>query len=358
VHLFTTIPQPSGSNYKKASAPLIRELFSPERAGENGPYYFVRTWDGRSGAEILQISIDQVSDPGTTGDELRRLIQKSGFTARVEEMPLNAVPSPLWNAGFDGTEFSDLSKRLFQEAAPALVSFLNRAAEARDSLQSALDPLRLMVAHTRATLLRSPQRNLEEYDFRDLLSLRLLSYRSHFEAIYPRTKDPESFEASCARFYEQVGPATREFISACGDPNDEPAEDTPIRQWTDCITSESHALAKNFLNDTIVDVGRTLEDLVRERGAPVEPTRFHRPLSPELDHLMHRNADFLAFRLQTSMLYSCLYSLGFSLAERYVFCYVVARANEEASGKSTKQLQGDLDDLATSIFAASTTAAD
>ncbi|MER8000697.1 hypothetical protein [Streptomyces sp. NPDC095613] len=357
MHLLVTIPRPDGSSYNETFPPLIRELFAPGRPTGHGPCYFVRTWDGQAGADVLQVSVDGVADPDAARAHLRKVAQRHGCEARVEETPLDAVPSPLWNAGFGGTGFSDSSKRLFQRAAPTLVSFLGRTAEEQTPTKAALGAIRLMVAHGRATLLRSPQRQLDGYVFRDLLSLRLLSYRSHFEAVYARTKDPESFEAACARFYERAGPAVREFIAACGDPNGEPTGDTLIRKWTELITSTSGALAKDFLNGVIVNAGRTLEDLVRERGAPVEPTRFHTPPSPELDRLMHRDADFLAFRLQTSMLYSCLYSLGFSLAERYVFCYVVARANEEVSGKSMEELRDDLDGLARSMSPVSTTAA-
>lgn len=317
----------------------------------HGPYYAVRTQDGQTGGDTLQISIDGVQDPDSTRDELQRLASRFGCAADVAEVPRDAVPSPMWNAGFRGTEFSASSQRLFQRATPAMESFLRRAAEDESPLSRALGALRLMAAHTRATLLQSPQRELDGYEFRELLSLRLLSYRSHFEAVYLRTKDPESFEAACARFYEQVGPATRAFIEACGSPDGEPTDDAVVQQWTDLITSGSSHLAETFLDGSIVNAGHTLEDLVRERGAPVEPTRFHTPPSPELDRLMHRDADFLAFRLQTSLLYSCLYTLGFSLAERYVFCYVVARANEEVCGKSMQQLQDDLDGLAKAMAA-------
>ncbi|MEV7106692.1 hypothetical protein [Streptomyces atroolivaceus] len=356
VHLFATIPQPVGSKYNDTFAPLIRELFAPERvggAGGHGPYYFVRTQDAQLGTDTLQISIEGVSDEDSTRADLHGTAERYGCAAQVDATPLDSVPSPLWNAGFTGTGFSASSKRLFQEAAPTLVSFLNRAAETPQSPPPALGAIRLMAAHTRATLLRSPQREIDGYEFRELLSLRLLSYRSHFEAIYLRTKDPQSFDAACARFYEQVGAGVREFITACGDPDDDPADEM-VRLWTKSITSESSHLAENFSDGSVVNAGHTLEDLVRKRGAPVEPTRFHTPPSPELDRLMHRDADFLAFRLQTSLLYSCLYTLGFSLAERYVFCYVVARANEEVCGKSMKELQDELDGLARSMASGST----
>jgi hypothetical protein len=352
VHFFATIPQPDDSNYNETFAPLIRALFSPERVAEHGPYYFVRTQDARTGAQSLQISIDGVTNPAATCGLLRDLAQRHGCTARIDELPLTEVPSPLGNAGLAGPGFAAASKRLFQEAAPALVAFLNRAAEAESSLPSALGALRLMVAHTKATLLNSPQRKLP-YEFGDLLSLRLLSYRSHFEAVYLRTKDPASFEAACTRFYDQVGPATHAYIEASGNPDLTPAGDAIVQQWTKLIEAGSGQLAESFLDGSFVNAGETLEDLVKKRGGPVEPTRFHTPPSPELDALMHRDTDFLAFRMQTSLLYSSLYSLGFSLAERYVFCYVVARANEEVRGKSMTELQDELDGLAKSMTAIS-----
>ncbi|GLF97395.1 hypothetical protein [Streptomyces yaizuensis] len=353
MHLLATIPRPDGSTFKEILAPLIGDFFPPDRARQHGPYYFVRTWDDRAGTELLRISLDGVVDPGATGDELRRTARRYGCEAHIEETPPEAAPSPLWNAGFDGTGFPALSKRLYQEAAPILGRFLAGAAgEERGPLGAALDAIHLMTAHTRATLLGSPQRDLAEYGFRDLLTLRLLSYRSHFEAIYARSKDPAAFEAACARFYAQAGETARNAVLAYGDPDTGPADRTPAQEWTDFIVSSSQAVGKHFQNGTVRDAGRTLEDLERERGGPVEPTRFHIPPIPELDQLLHRDIDFLTFRLQTSVLYSCLYTLGFSLAERYVFCYVVARANEEIAGKSMKELQDDLDELARRFAAA------
>ncbi|MFD3948208.1 hypothetical protein [Streptomyces sp. NPDC058579] len=351
MHLFASIPQPDGAKYTDTFAPLLRALFSPELVGRHGPYYFVHTQDGRGGGDALQVSFDGVSNPDEIRSDVQRLARDHGCVAGVEEVPRGAIPSPLWNAGFSGTGFSDSSQRLFQKAAPTLLGFLNQAPGDESQLSRALGALRLMVAHMRATLIHSPQRFIAEYEFKELLSVRMLSYRSHFEAVYLRTKNPESFESACDRFYQQVGPAVRAFVEACGDPDGEPADDTQVRSWTELITSESAPLSQSFLDGSLVNAGHSLEDLVRERGAPVEPTRFHTPPSPELDRLMHRDADFLAFRLQTSLLYSSLYTLGFSLAERYVFCYVVARANEEVCGKSMLELQDDLDGLAKTMAA-------
>ncbi|MCX2181115.1 hypothetical protein KV205_11310 [Streptomyces sp. SKN60] len=355
MHLFATIPQPDGSKYTDTFTPLLRALFAPARTSGHGPYYFVRTWDGATGSETLQISIDELPDPARTRDDLLELANRQGCEARVEIRPRDTAPSPLWNAGFAGSGFTESSQRLFQRAAPTLIGLLERSAEGGDQLSAALDVLRLMATHSRATLLNSPQRGLDGYEFRDLLALRLLSYRSHFEAVYLRTKNPESFEAACARFYEQAGPAVRDFIRACGDPTGDvtgdPGERTPLRQWTELVTTESGHLADRFLSGALVNAGETLADLERRRGGPVEPTRFHTPPIPELDRLMHRDADFLAFRLLTSLLYSSLHTLGLSLAERYVYCYVVARASEEVAGRSVKELQDELDGLAKAMAA-------
>ncbi|MFB9903834.1 hypothetical protein [Allokutzneria oryzae] len=357
MHLFAVVPWQETSSLNETAA-LIGEVFSPEHTKNHGPYYFVRTRDHRTGAEALQLSIAEVTDQAETRKALVRAAERHGRTVRVDEVPLDSIPSPLWNSGFDGPGFPALSRRLYQRAAPILATFLNRAAQADNPLQSALDAIRLMVAHTRATLLRSPQRSLAGYEFRELLSLRLLSYRSHFEAVYPRTKDPASFEAACARFYAQAGPEIHKFVTSSGDADAIWANDAVIRQWTELVMSASHPLAADFRDGTVVDAGRTLEDLVRERGAPVEPTRFHTPRIPELERLLHHDTDFLSFRLLTSLLYSCLYTLGFSLPERYVYCYVAARANEEVAGRSMLELAADLDDLARRVAAVSAAGAE
>ncbi|RII22271.1 hypothetical protein DSC45_00915 [Streptomyces sp. YIM 130001] len=355
MHVFATITQANGSNFKETCVPLIRALFSRSRTAGHGPYYFVRTWDARTSADVLHISIDGTAEPDHTIADLQRLAREHGCTAEAAATPAENTPSPLWNAGFSGRGFSDSSRRLFQKAAPILVAHLNRSEQAKDPLASTLDVLRLMAAHSRATLLGSPQREIERYEFRDLLPLRLLSYRSHYEAVYLRTKDPDSFEAACSRFYEQVGPTVREFIEQCGGPDTAPMPDPLLEQWTELATSESRQLADDFASGALVNSGQTLEDLERKQGGPVAPTRFHIPPIPETEHLIQRDPDFMAFRLLTSLMYSCLYSLGFSLAERYVFCYVLARANEEACGKSMTDLRDDLDALAKAITAAHST---
>ncbi|GAA4036183.1 hypothetical protein GCM10022247_72370 [Allokutzneria multivorans] len=357
MHLFAVVPWEASSRLNETAA-LIGTIFSPERTERHGAYYFVRTRDHRTGAEALQISVSEVTDPSDLRNLLLSAAREHGREATVEEVPLHSLPSPLWNSGFDGPGFPELSQRLYQRASPILATFLNRVEQAKSPLQSALDAIKLMVAHTRATLLDSPQRSLAGYEFRDLLSLRLLSYRSHFEAIYPRTKDPAALEAACARFYGQVGPDVHKFVTDCGDPDTGPTEDPLIRQWTEFVMSISGQLAEEFRDKTVIDAGRTLEDLVRERGGPVEPTRFHTPRIPELEHLLHRDFDFLSFRLLTSLLYSCLYTLGFSLPERYVYCYVAARANEEVAGGSMQTLSADLDELARRVAAVSATGAE
>ncbi|MET8243296.1 hypothetical protein ABZV31_01970 [Streptomyces sp. NPDC005202] len=324
---------------------VVTDLFASAPSPWSGDYFFVRTWDRETGRDCFQISLES---EGAGARDARDLVHQvataRGFNPAIEEIPFTKIPSPLWNSGFGGAEFEAVSKKLYRAVAPILVEFA--AALNGDATQSYLLALRLMVAHAGATLLESEQRDLPSHSFDELLSLRLLSYRSHYEGVFARVSDPESFERRYAAYYDDLGARAREFIGSCLASPLPAADDALIRSWADVIRANFAEVREYFQAGLIVDQGLTLEDLNKSREVPLQPTRFHSFMSEALEQLLHRNPDFLAFRLQTSLLYSCLHTLGFSLVERYLFCYILARANEDVSGKSTQELQRGLGSLA------------
>jgi hypothetical protein len=262
----------------------------------------------------------------------------------VAEVPFEEIPSPLWNCGFGGVGFDAVAKQLFRAASPVLT----RIAPVLDgdTTGSYLLALRLMVAHAGATLLASEQRELPSHGFDELLSLRLLSFRSHYEGVFARASDPESFERRYAAYYDQLGERARDFVRACARSPESAVADVRVRDWTELVRRHFAALREDVGAGLIVDEGLTLEDLNRGREVPLPPTRFHSFMSDAMAELLHRNPDFLAFRILTSLLYSCLHTLGFNLVERYLCCYVLARANEDVSGRATAELQSGLGALA------------
>ncbi|MGW1889367.1 hypothetical protein ACWCP6_03790 [Streptomyces sp. NPDC002004] len=345
MHLLVTIPvDQGGSLVPQGFRGVVTDLFASAQPFRNGDYFFVRTWDQESGGDCFHISLE--SEQVTLSearDRVRQVTTARGFTPSFEEIPFEKVPSPLWNSGLAGSEFDAASKRLYRAVAPALVEFA--AALGDDATRNYLLALRLMVAHSAATLLESEQLDVPSLSFDDLLPLRLLSYRSHYEGIYARVNDPESFERRYAAYYDGLGAHAREFIaSRLASPLPD-ADDTLIRPWADAMRAQFAEVRESFRAGRIVDDGPTLADL-KDREEPLRPTRFHTFMSEAMEQLLHRNPDFLAFRIQTSLLYSCLHTLGFGLVERYLFCYILARANEDVAGKSTQELQQGLGSLA------------
>lgn len=346
MHVFVTIPLGErDTSVAQGIRGLVTDLFAPGPSAWPGASYVVRTWDRETGLDCLQLSLD--SDR-TGAAEARERVERAaaarGLHARVTETPFETIPSPLWNSGFGGPGFDAAAKRLYRAAAPVLT----RLAQALEADPAGAYPLalRLMTAHAGATLLESEQRRLPSRDFAELLSLRLLSFRSHYEGVFARARDPQSFERRYAAYYDRLGEQAREFVRDCATAPDAFVADARTSDWTDLVRRHFAALRQDVHAGLITDEGLTLDDLNRGREVPLPPTRFHSFMSDAMAELLHRNPDFLAFRVLTSLLYSCLHTLGFNLVERYLFCYLLARANEDVSGRATAELQRGLGALA------------
>ncbi|AEV84652.1 hypothetical protein ACWT_3629 [Actinoplanes sp. SE50] len=348
MHVFVTIPMSDGAPGRVHG--FLTDLFASARPWP-GEYWFVRTWEQTSGADCFQVSLASAHlGAGEAADRVRRVAAAHDLRPDVVEAPVEEVPSPLWNAGLGGPGFGAVARRLYRAAAPLLVQLL--PALGGDPADRYRIAVRLMLANAGATLLESEQRDLPSRGYAELLSLRLLSYRSHYEGVYARATDPDSFERRYAAHYERLGGYTRDLVRSCAVSG--PSSDDPVTGgWVAMVRRHFSPVRDEFRAGRVVNAGLSIEDLNAGRAVPLPPTRFHTYLSAELEHLLHRDPDFLAFRLATSLLYSCLHTLGFSLVERYLFCYLLARANEDVSGRETADLQRELGALARQLVCTS-----
>ncbi|MEV6331147.1 hypothetical protein [Streptomyces sp. NPDC051909] len=350
MHVFVTIPLDEGdATVTRSIRGFITGLFGPEQPAWPGDYYFVRTWDRESGRDCLQISLrSDTATPDEARGRVRRAADAHDLRPTAAELPFEEIPSPLWNSGIGGDGFDAAAKRLYRAVAPILARAVSAIGD--DRTRAYLLALDLMVANAAATVLESEQRRLSSRGFGELLGLRMLSYRSHYEgAKNAMAKDPDSFERRCAAYYARLGGHVREAVRACA-ASPVPAlrlGDEPARAWADAVRQHFGALREECRAGRIAHAGPTLDDFGEHRDDRRPPSEFHaKKLSPEMSDLLHRSPDFLAYRIQASLLYSCLHTMGFSLAERFLFCYLLARANEEVSGKSTQELADGLDSVA------------
>lgn len=352
MHFLVTIPM---SKYDLSVADryrsMVSELFSRGGRLPIGDHYFLRTWDQRTAGECVQavIEVEDAEAPGVL-DVVNGVARENGFEADVRETPPAEVPSPLWNVGFAGISFDRVSKALYRDASPLASEF---AGAARESVGGAYRlALRLMAEHDKATLVGSEQRGVSPLGFGDLLSTRLLSFRSHYEGMAARVRDRESFEGRCEKYYEDFGHYARGLVSSCME-SENPTDDPHMRQWALNISGTTKPLREEVREGRIVNVGLTLDDLNRDRETLLSPAGFHAfgADSEAFQYLMNSDPDFMAFRIQAGLLYSCLHTIGFSLPERFVLCYILGRANEDVSGKSANELQERLMSVAEGMYA-------
>ena len=347
MHAFVTVPlDKRDAKVSQDIRGFVTDLFGTGQPPWPGDFYFVRTWDRESGLDCLQVSLE--SDV-VTADEARERVQKAAaaydLQPTVAEIPFEEIPSPLWNSGIGGAEFDAASKQIYRAAAPVLVRIASTLGG--DTGANYLLTLRLMVAHTGATVLESEQRELSSRSFDELLSLRLLSYRSHYEgAKHAQASDPATFDRRFAAYYDKLGARARDFVRTCTESSITAPDDALTHAWVEVVRQYFGTLREQSRAGLIAHDGPTLDNVNEGRDVPLQPSSFHSDLSKEMSDLLHHNPDFLAYRIYTSLLYSSLYTLGFHLAERFLFCYILARANEDVSGKATEELAEGLDAVA------------
>lgn len=309
--------------------------------------HLCRTWRSSDGAPVLEVAFAAGTPPRDALGAWERALEQCTADVSTEVASASPDGAPLWNAGLSGPRFAATSREL---ASGANSFVLDLAAVLRDEGREAAyrTAVRVMAAHSFASLEHSDLRSRSARPFGDLLACRLLSYRSHYEAVLARAASPERLEDAAGGLYRAVGAEAREAIRSA-------AEGTPPRpgtlehRWRELVAGHHTRIRGSFAAGTLRNSGKSLEDLEAELGRKLPPTRFHTPPSPALERLMHEDPDFLAFRLGTSVLYSSLYTAGLAMAERYLLCHVLATANEDVAGRSVSRLRDDLDALAVEV---------
>ncbi|MEV8229699.1 hypothetical protein AB0P41_27215 [Streptomyces sp. NPDC079167] len=353
MHVFVTIPLDRGdAALSRNIRGLLTDLFGPQQPPWPGDHYFVRTWDRTDGVDCLQVSLQSdTAGADVARDRVRGATDARGLRPTVTEIPFEAIPSPLWNSGIGGSGFDAAAKALYRAVTPVLIRSVSSMGD--DTARAYTLALDLMVANAAATVRESEQRQVSSRGFGELLSLRMLSYRSHYEgAKNAMAKDPDAFERRCAAYYDRLGPHAREFIRGCAASPEAVPGGEPARSWAEIVGARFAPLREECRAGRITHSGPTLDDFNENHDDRMSPSSFHaQKLSAEMSDLLHRSPDFLAYRIQASLLYSCLHTMGFGLAERYLFCYVLARANEEVAGRTTEELAQGLDAVAQEMAA-------
>lgn len=309
--------------------------------------HLCRTWRSSDGVPALELAFASGTPPRDARATWEHALEQCAVGAGIEAASASPDDAPLWNAGLSGPRFAASSRELAAEATPFV---LDMAAVFRDGGRDAAyrTAVRVMATHSLASLMHSDLRSRSALPFAGLLSRRLLSYRSHYEAIFARAASPERLEDAANGLYRAVGADAREAIRSSAE-GTLPSPGTPERRWYDLLSGHHARIRESFAAGDLRNSGKSLEDLEADLGRKLPPTRFHTPPSPALERLMQEDPDFLAFRFGTSLLYSSLYTAGLAMAERYLLCHVLATANEDVSGRSVSQLRDDLDDLAVEV---------
>ncbi|WP_214416738.1 hypothetical protein [Sphaerisporangium fuscum] len=239
-----------------------------------------------------------------------------------------------------------MSKRLCRASGPALLDHARRLLTGdRDAAYRLL--ARTMVAHARSNVAVSELLDLQGVDHARLMPLRLLSFRSHFEGFIARVAEPERLREHFENAYRRLGEQVRDDIRLALVPTARTPEG-PSGSWGRFVEATFGDLRQAFRNGVLESTGDSLENLDQGRDEPLSPTRFHSLLGRReaLERLLYRSADFQAFRMESSVLYSLVHTLGLSVPERYLLCYVVARSNEDVAGCTASDLLRAFGELA------------
>ncbi|WP_284785878.1 hypothetical protein [Corynebacterium rhinophilum] len=344
-----TVAAPHENDYFTTVIPAMLDIASNAPSGD-GLYslvYFARTWDPSTKEDILRICLLPKGGKYAVCRRIEGLLRKNGLVdfSFAEELEY----PPLWNAGFSGSRFAQTSIAIYEAATRWMVKLASRWSGLQVTRPPLRDAIQTMVWHGRASLDSSLYKNLDGFENSQLLSLRLLSYRSHYEAAYARSANPAGLDRFCSRAYEELGGVARQAVAAASKPRTCWNRDIP-GSWYAVVATCHEKIRTALANGDLFDVSRTREDLERALGRELEPTRFHARLTEPIRYLLYQDLDFLAYRFETSLLYSVLYTLGYPLSLRYVLCNLVAQANEDESNKSAMKLREELEAFATSLY--------
>ncbi len=269
----------------------------------------------RSGRQKLAI---QISLPGLEAADLLDLAKKWRLhIADIGEAKLSAVTSPLADSGFSGSLLGSATRTVLSSISPLTLSVLELTGRTA-RVELAVD---LLAAHLPAiaeVTVPGPYGGAP---------LSFLSYRSHAEAFFASSREPELTRSAFAYRYESSRSSLESRVlhiinNARQEPKSLPR---PARLWWDTARNNK----PNFVGDFRTGKLQAPTNPEGQKGA-LDHSKFHQTVqaSPGLSEFLASDPNFLAGRLLTTLLYLTLHTMGLTLVERYFLCYAISRSCE------------------------------
>lgn len=253
-------------------------------------------------------------------DELGRRIRRR-FGAHVTCRDAQQVP--LEGAVFTGADLGPATREFLGTVTPALIDVLTAGTDRSTLLSGAMD---LMAAHLPAVADRSRSEAAAAGP-----PLSFLSFRSHAEAFFVTSRDPDAARKAMDARYDAVAATVEARVGAilAQVAGEGPVVSPTARRWHDAVRAAKPGLVRRFRDGTIVAHTAYANDHLRERD-DFAGSEFHQTAgaSKRLQAYLGGDPGFLATRLLTSMLYLSLHNVGITLLERYFLCHAVSRACE------------------------------
>ena len=327
---------------------LLLDLSRASAEGtEPSPQYYCRTWDPTTKDPGVRVGI---LDPNRLTHQTA-FLGGSGITHHFWVMEKPPSWPLLWNAGFAGLKLSTISKQLFTASYPWMVKWALQASAWTDD-ERLLALTKLLVAHADASL--PPVDKTEMLGRLPLkLSLRLITYRSHYESIRARTIDPKAMDTAVNRAFMKYQDELLRWSQSltCSSSYREKEWSSPnLSEWSAIIYCHLPQIRQLLSGGGLTVAGTTREDIEASLGHSIPDTRFHERLDPAMQYYLNHDQDFTAYRFCTGFLYSNLYSLGIPLRLRYLVCGLAARFNEELSDTTWRDLRDLFHEAATVAY--------
>lgn len=278
-------------------------------------------------------------------------MNSSSYELNVSQSQLTEFNNPYWNSGFIGDEFPQTALELSFDTMESIeIVHPNSALIASGSF--GLDNIvTIMLSHMKASAEYAKSLSRAGLTKNEVFAVRLISYRSHSEGFLVSQPNKEEIRKHFDQFYLRVKDLLFEKIYLISSDNVKylPNDEQQINQkWTSFYGKWHDVLVRLITQKRIYP--KSVDKL--PISGPLFLSKFHTaiPYSKELQYYLNKYPEFLATRLLTSTLYSSIYSAGCPLFERYLTCYLIAKASEEYFNIPWKTQLDMLNDTAKLIY--------
>ena len=162
-----------------------------------------------------------------------------------------------------------------------------------------------------------------------------ISFRSHADGFFLMSKSPTDTRSTFERHFQSASTGLLNRLRRLSlNPSNSPAF-----EWKSFIDTTVPSLVPSFQAGSI---GFTAppEDERMSQNYNLDASPFHALIetSSRYQEFMRTDAEFLALRFMSSMLYCSLSQIGVRLIERYLLCHVVSRTYEEMFSVTAEDL--------------------